>query len=143
MNAIGFYRFAVCQLFASISRSLSDDEVPTNEQTTNVNVMFSTPVSSLKAPRNQIMKLKSTRFQLPSSTEKNYKKDDTGDFTPTYVHVNCVACDKMVSSIQFRFAGARNVADQLCDAAERRDAENEADAVPDTEVSATRREGIE
>lgn len=50
-------------------RSLSDDEMPTNEHLNIANVMFSTPVSSQKAPRGALLKLKSTRFALPSSAD--------------------------------------------------------------------------
>ncbi|XP_055851227.1 serine/threonine-protein kinase greatwall isoform X2 [Episyrphus balteatus] len=51
-------------------RSLSDDEMPINDNIANV--VFSTPVSSQKAPRRDcglIGKLKATRFALPLSTE--------------------------------------------------------------------------
>lgn len=50
-------------------RSLSDDEMPTNEHLNLGTVMFSTPVSSQKAPRGGLLKLKSTRFALPSSAD--------------------------------------------------------------------------
>lgn len=50
-------------------RSLSDDEMPTNEHLNLGAVMFSTPVSSQKAPRGGLLKLKSTRFALPSSAD--------------------------------------------------------------------------
>lgn len=72
-------------------RSLSDDETPPVPQHVGANVMFSTPVSSLKAPRNALLKLKSTRFQLPSSVERQRKIHSTSDCTsPRYVsgHVN-------------------------------------------------------
>lgn len=57
-------------------RSLSDDEAPPIEHTnpSGAHVMFSTPVSSLKASRSAVVKPKSTRFQLPSSEEKNRNK---------------------------------------------------------------------
>jgi serine/threonine-protein kinase greatwall len=48
-------------------RSLSDDEMPTNEHLGNV--LFSTPVSSQKN-RGPLSKLKSTRFVLPSSMDQ-------------------------------------------------------------------------
>ncbi|XP_055907798.1 serine/threonine-protein kinase greatwall isoform X2 [Eupeodes corollae] len=51
-------------------RSLSDDELPINDNIANV--VFSTPVSSQKAPRRDcglLGKLKATRFALPLSTE--------------------------------------------------------------------------
>ncbi|XP_058055963.1 uncharacterized protein LOC131207368 [Anopheles bellator] len=57
-------------------RSLSDDEMHTDERITiDMNVMFSTPVSSQKIRREggQLGKLKSTRFQLPSSIEQSRK----------------------------------------------------------------------
>lgn len=69
-------------------REFSDDEAPTNEHLNNANVMFSTPVSSLKAPRNSILKLKSTRFQLPSSEEKSRKNYDSTESAQRYVQVN-------------------------------------------------------
>lgn len=50
--------------------------------------MFSTPVSSLKAPRNQILKLKSTRFQLPTPEEKPNKKQQSSGSLPLYVNVS-------------------------------------------------------
>lgn len=69
--------------------SLSDDEAPVNEHLNRANVMFSTPVSSLKAPRNQLLKLKSTRFQLPSSEEKPRKNHNSSDCPPiSYVNVS-------------------------------------------------------
>lgn len=54
-------------------RSLSDDEMPVNENLGTV--MFSTPVSSQKIRREggQLGKLKSTRFALPSSIEQPRK----------------------------------------------------------------------
>lgn len=54
-------------------RSLSDDEMPVNENLGTV--MFSTPVSSQKIRREggQLGKLKSTRFALPSSIEQSRK----------------------------------------------------------------------
>uniref|UniRef100_A0A182FQ23 Serine/threonine-protein kinase greatwall n=1 Tax=Anopheles albimanus TaxID=7167 RepID=A0A182FQ23_ANOAL len=58
-------------------RSLSDDEMQTGDNmiTIDMNVMFSTPVSSQKIRREggQLGKLKSTRFQLPSSIEQTRK----------------------------------------------------------------------
>ncbi|ETN59190.1 serine/threonine kinase [Anopheles darlingi] len=58
-------------------RSLSDDEMQTGDNmiTIDMNVMFSTPVSSQKIRREggQLGKLKSTRFQLPSSIEQSRK----------------------------------------------------------------------
>lgn len=63
-------------------RSLSDDEMPINEHL-NVGgtVMFSTPVSSQKAPRGGLLKLKSTRFALPSSADvsKSSQKSNISD----------------------------------------------------------------
>ncbi|XP_053657971.1 serine/threonine-protein kinase greatwall [Anopheles marshallii] len=55
-------------------RSLSDDEMQTGENLI-ANVMFSTPVSSQKIRREggQLGKLKSTRFQLPSSIDQSRK----------------------------------------------------------------------
>uniref|UniRef100_A0A182JDZ3 Serine/threonine-protein kinase greatwall n=1 Tax=Anopheles atroparvus TaxID=41427 RepID=A0A182JDZ3_ANOAO len=55
-------------------RSLSDDEMHAGENVL-ANVMFSTPVSSQKIHREggQLGKLKSTRFQLPSSIEQSRK----------------------------------------------------------------------
>lgn len=50
-------------------RSLSDDEMPTNGHLNVGTVMFSTPVSSQKAPRGGLLKMKSTRFALPSSAD--------------------------------------------------------------------------
>lgn len=50
-------------------RSLSDDELPINEHLNLGTVMFSTPVSSQKAPRGGLLKMKSTRFALPSSAD--------------------------------------------------------------------------
>lgn len=83
-------------MHSNFIRELSDDEAPTNEHLNNVNVMFSTPVSSLKVPRNSVLKLKSTRFQLPSSEEKSRKNDDSAELAPPYVHVNrfffCLPC---------------------------------------------------
>ncbi|XP_035896523.1 serine/threonine-protein kinase greatwall [Anopheles stephensi] len=56
-------------------RSLSDDEMQTGENVLIANVMFSTPVSSQKIRREggQLGKLKSTRFQLPSSIDQSRK----------------------------------------------------------------------
>lgn len=68
--------------------SLSDDEAPVNEHLNNANVMFSTPVSSLKAPRNQLLKLKSTRFQLPSSEDISRKDNHKSNDCPAYVNVS-------------------------------------------------------
>lgn len=68
--------------------SLSDDEAPVNEHLNGANVIFSTPVSSLKAPRNQLLKLKSTRFQLPSCETKPQKNLNSSDGPPiSYVNV--------------------------------------------------------
>ncbi|CAD7084196.1 unnamed protein product [Hermetia illucens] len=53
-------------------RSLSDDETPHNNENM-AHVVFSTPVSSQKAPRRDgglLQKLKNTRFALPLSSEK-------------------------------------------------------------------------
>lgn len=55
-----------------IFRSLSDDETPHNNENM-AHVVFSTPVSSQKAPRRDgglLQKLKNTRFALPLSSEK-------------------------------------------------------------------------
>lgn len=59
-------------------RSLSDDEMPTNEHLNIANVMFSTPVSSQKAPRGALLKLKSTRFVLPSSADVSLSRVKSG-----------------------------------------------------------------
>lgn len=50
-------------------RSLSDDEMPINEHLNLGTVLFSTPVSSQKVPRGGLLKMKSTRFALPSSAD--------------------------------------------------------------------------
>lgn len=50
-------------------RSLSDDEAPHNENLNVANVMFSTPVSSQKPQRGSLLKLKNTRFVLPTSAD--------------------------------------------------------------------------
>ena len=65
---------ALVKLISIYCRSLSDDELPTNDHLSNV--MFSTPVSSQKPRREggQLGKLKATRFALPSSIE-NKKKE--------------------------------------------------------------------
>ncbi|XP_050071859.1 serine/threonine-protein kinase greatwall [Anopheles maculipalpis] len=58
-------------------RSLSDDEMQTGDNVLIANVMFSTPVSSQKLRREgggQLGKLKSTRFQLPSSIDQSRNK---------------------------------------------------------------------
>lgn len=70
-----------------ICRSLSDDEAPANEHPNGAHVMFSTPVSSLKTPRNSVLKLKSTRFQLPSSEEKA-RKNSSILCTTRYINVS-------------------------------------------------------
>ncbi|XP_058119177.1 serine/threonine-protein kinase greatwall [Anopheles ziemanni] len=64
-------------------RSLSDDEMQTNENVI-ANVMFSTPVSSQKMRREggQLGKLKSTRFQLPSSIEQSRKAKEYSEALP-------------------------------------------------------------
>lgn len=49
--------------------------------------MFSTPVSSMKAPRTLITKFKSTRFQLPSSGKKSHKTYDSVDSVQCHVQV--------------------------------------------------------
>lgn len=56
-------------------RSLSDDEMPLNENLGTV--MFSTPVSSQKVRREggQLAKLKNTRFALPTSVEQLRKTE--------------------------------------------------------------------
>ncbi|XP_031626005.1 serine/threonine-protein kinase greatwall [Contarinia nasturtii] len=59
-------------------RPLSDDEPPpVSEHPNSAHVIFSTPVSSLKTqkPRNSVLRLKSTRFQLPASAEKSQNKN--------------------------------------------------------------------
>lgn len=61
-------------------RSLSDDEMPINDNIANV--VFSTPVSSQKAPRRDcglIGKLKATRFALPLSTETKKRELPGGE----------------------------------------------------------------
>lgn len=62
-------------------RSMSDDEMPINEHLNIGTVMFSTPVSSQKVPRGGLLKLKSTRFVLPSSADvsKSSHKSNTSD----------------------------------------------------------------
>lgn len=68
-------------------RSLSDDEAPTSEPNT-AQVLFSTPVSSLKAPRSTMSKLKMTRFQLPPSSEKlSYKSHISISSSARYINV--------------------------------------------------------
>ncbi|XP_053669866.1 serine/threonine-protein kinase greatwall [Anopheles nili] len=66
-------------------RSLSDDELQTGENAI-ANVMFSTPVSSQKIRREggQLGKLKSTRFQLPSSIEQSRKIKTSGEALPPH-----------------------------------------------------------
>uniref|UniRef100_A0A182NS22 Serine/threonine-protein kinase greatwall n=1 Tax=Anopheles dirus TaxID=7168 RepID=A0A182NS22_9DIPT len=65
-------------------RSLSDDEMQTSDTNAIANVMFSTPVSSQKMRREggQLGKLKSTRFQLPSSIEQSRKLKAYGETLP-------------------------------------------------------------
>lgn len=60
-------------------RELSDDEAPANDHLNNANVMFSTPVSR-NLPRNAIQKLKSTRFELPSSEDKSHANESPQHF---------------------------------------------------------------
>lgn len=73
----------------SATRSLSDDEAPANELANSAHVMFSTPVSSLKTPRNSVLKLKSTRFQLPPSDEKARNKNQGSIIrNARYINVN-------------------------------------------------------
>lgn len=67
---------------------MSDDEAAENENLMNGNVMFSTPVSSLKIPRNKFLKAKSTRFKLPSSAERQRKILNTTDCT---IAMRCVS----------------------------------------------------
>lgn len=69
-------------------RSLSDDEAPTNDHVNGAHVIFSTPVSSLKTPRNSVLKLKSTRFQLPPSEEKTRKNNSSILCTTRYINVS-------------------------------------------------------
>lgn len=102
--------------------------------------MFSTPVSSLKAPRNSILKLKSTRFQLPSSEEKSRKNYDSTESTQRYVHVNSM----LVYFIQnnsidrsFRSTGTGNVADKLS-TCRRWHTEDETNTIPYPEICETR-----
>ncbi|XP_551171.5 serine/threonine-protein kinase greatwall [Anopheles gambiae] len=66
-------------------RSLSDDEMQTGGDAI-ANVMFSTPVSSQKLRREggQLGKLKSTRFQLPSSIEQSRKTKAYGEPLPPH-----------------------------------------------------------
>lgn len=74
--------------YAAFSRSLSDDEAPANEPI-NAQVLFSTPVSSLKAPRSTMLKLKTTRFQLPASTEKMcHKSQHSISTSARYINVS-------------------------------------------------------
>lgn len=81
LNNFGIYLNALC-------RSLSDDEAPPNDHTNSAHVMFSTPVSSLKTPRNSVLKLKSTRFQLPPSEEKARAKNNSSILCTTrYMNV--------------------------------------------------------
>lgn len=71
-----------------MSRSLSDDEAPANDHANGAHVIFSTPVSSLKTPRNSVPKLKSTRFQLPLSEEKLRKNNSSILCTTRYINVS-------------------------------------------------------
>uniref|UniRef100_A0A182JWL9 Uncharacterized protein n=1 Tax=Anopheles christyi TaxID=43041 RepID=A0A182JWL9_9DIPT len=66
-------------------RSLSDDEMQTGADVI-ANVMFSTPVSSQKIRREggQLGKLKSTRFQLPSSIDQSRKGKAYSEALPSH-----------------------------------------------------------
>lgn len=66
-------------------RSLSDDEMPINEHLNVGTVMFSTPVSSQKAPRGGLLKLKSTRFALPSSADVSKSSQKSNISNERYV----------------------------------------------------------
>lgn len=70
-------------------RSLSDDEMPINEHLNVGTVLFSTPVSSQKAPRGGLLKLKSTRFALPSSADvsKNSNKAHNNSDCIRYIKI--------------------------------------------------------
>lgn len=57
------------------NRSLSDDEMPINEHLNIGTVMFSTPVSSQKSNRNGLLKLKNTRFAMPSSSDVSQNRN--------------------------------------------------------------------
>lgn len=74
-----------------VCRSSSDDDTPSVPAQTGINVMFSTPVSSLKAPRNALLKLKRTQFQLPSSVERHRKINASIDSTASMRHVSFFA----------------------------------------------------
>ncbi|XP_055323463.1 serine/threonine-protein kinase greatwall isoform X2 [Sitodiplosis mosellana] len=67
-------------------RSLSDDEGPANDHPNGAQVMFSTPVSSLKTPRNSVLKLKRTTFQLPTSEEKIRNKNNSLMLAARYIN---------------------------------------------------------
>lgn len=70
-------------------RELSDDEAPTTEHLNNANVMFSTPVSR-NLPRNGIQKLKSTRFELPSSEEKSHANESAQHYVQVSSILSCL-----------------------------------------------------
>lgn len=75
-----------------INRALSDDEAPaTDHSNGGAHVIFSTPVSSQKTPRNSVLKLKATRFQLPTSEEKMRNKN-TSILAARYLNVSCFFC---------------------------------------------------
>lgn len=89
MNDIGIEFWIKHLIF--ICRSLSDDEAPANELANGAHVMFSTPVSSLKTPRNSVLKLKTTRFELPPSEEKMRNKNNSSIICATrYMNVRFV-----------------------------------------------------
>lgn len=56
--------------------------MPVNEHLNLGTVMFSTPVSSQKVSRGGLMKLKSTRFALPSSGDVRAHKNHFSDSAP-------------------------------------------------------------
>lgn len=67
---------------------MSDDEAPANDHPNGAHVMFSTPVSSLKTPRNSVLKQKSTRFQLPTSEERLRNKHNSSVLAARYINVS-------------------------------------------------------
>lgn len=60
-----------------VKTTTSDEETPVVNAHLNVGtVMFSTPVSSQKVPRGGLLKLKTTRFDLPQSGQSLEKNRD-------------------------------------------------------------------
>lgn len=121
-------------------RSPSDrDDTPTSEPNT-AQVLFSTPVSSLKAPRSTMSKLKTTRFQLPPSTEKmSHKSHHSTSASVCYISVSVSSHSHRDSAnlndLQLTaFAGFANVANKL-GPSHRRYAEGGTDAVPHSTIS--------